>query len=246
MQIGAQLYTVRAYTQTPDSFAETLKKVAEIGYKTVQVSGTCAFEPEWLKNELAKNGLQCVITHTPPVKMLADPVQVAKDHDVFDCKYIGLGSYDFSQGGVAAFTRAYQPVTKAFCENGKYFMYHNHYAEFKKENGVYIMDQIANAFTPEELGFTVDTYWVQYGGFDPVEWIEKLHGRVPCIHLKDYAFDAKMAVVGEGNLNFDRIVAAAEKSGCSYLLVEQDDCYGEDPMGCLARSYQNLTAMGLR
>ena len=92
MLIGAQLFTVRDACKTLDDFAETLKKVADIGYTTVQVSGTCPFEPDWLAAELKKNGLKCVITHTPPAKLLTDPVQVAKDHDVFDCQYVGLGS----------------------------------------------------------------------------------------------------------------------------------------------------------
>ena len=33
--------------------------------------------------------------------------------------------------------------------------------------------------------------------------------------------------------------------GHEYLLVEQDDCYGEDPFECLRVSYQNLKARGL-
>ena len=52
MEIGAQLYTVRDFCKTPEDFAETLKKVADIGYRTVQVSGTCAYEPEWLAEQL--------------------------------------------------------------------------------------------------------------------------------------------------------------------------------------------------
>lgn len=35
MEIGAQLYTVREFCQTTEGFAETLKKVAQIGYRTV-------------------------------------------------------------------------------------------------------------------------------------------------------------------------------------------------------------------
>jgi sugar phosphate isomerase/epimerase len=69
---------------------------------------------------------------------------------------------------------------------------------------------------------------------------------VPCIHLKDYAYGGKMAVVGEGNLNFDRIFEKAESAQTQYLLVEQDDCGGEDPFACLRRSYRNLVAMGFR
>ena len=43
MQIGAQFFTVRNQCQTLDDFALTLKKVADIGYKTVQISGNVRF-----------------------------------------------------------------------------------------------------------------------------------------------------------------------------------------------------------
>ena len=56
MEIGAQLYTVRKFCKDINGFADTLKRVADIGYKNVQISGTCEFDPEWLKNELNKNG----------------------------------------------------------------------------------------------------------------------------------------------------------------------------------------------
>ena len=58
MKIGAQLYTLRDYCTNLEDFADTLKKVAEIGYTVVQVSGVCQYEPEWLANELKKNGLK--------------------------------------------------------------------------------------------------------------------------------------------------------------------------------------------
>ena len=59
MKIGAQLYSVHDYTKTLDGFSESLKKVADIGYTSVQVSGTCAYEPEWLAEQLKANGLTC-------------------------------------------------------------------------------------------------------------------------------------------------------------------------------------------
>jgi len=61
MKLGAQLYTVRAFTKDLDSFAETLKKVADMGYTSVQVSGTCEFNPAWLADELKKNGKEAII-----------------------------------------------------------------------------------------------------------------------------------------------------------------------------------------
>ena len=56
MEIGAQLFTVREACKNLDDFAESLKKVADIGYKTVQVSGTCDYEPQWLAEQLKKTG----------------------------------------------------------------------------------------------------------------------------------------------------------------------------------------------
>lgn len=247
MQIGAQFFTLRDFCKDTDSFAESLKKVADIGYKTVQISGTCQYEPEWLKGELEKNGLECVLTHIPADKLQNDPAKVAKDHDVFNCKYVGLGSFGFNEEkNIDDFIRIYKPVTSTLKQAGKYFMYHNHDGEFKKFNGKIVLENLAEAFSPDEMGFTLDTFWVQAGGGDPAQWIEKLSGRVPCIHLKDYAYGRKMAVIGEGNINFDRVFEKAESAGTKYMLVEQDDCNGENPFDCLKRSYEFLKSRGFK
>ena len=247
MQIGAQFFTLRDFCKDTDSFAESLKKVADIGYKTVQISGTCQYEPEWLKGELEKNGLECVLTHIPADKLQNDPEKVAKDHDVFNCKYVGLGSFGFNEEkNIDDFIRIYKPVTSTLKQAGKYFMYHNHDGEFKKFNGKIVLENLAEAFSPDEMGFTLDTFWVQAGGGDPAQWIEKLSSRVPCIHLKDYAYGRKMAVIGEGNINFDRVFEKAESAGTKYMLIEQDDCNGENPFDCLKRSYEFLKSRGFK
>lgn len=247
MEIGAQFFTLRDHCKDLDSFSTTLKRVADIGYKYVQISGTCAFEPQWLRDELAKNGLQCVITHTPVDQLLSDPKKVALDHDIFGCHHVGLGwnAFNLEKGDTPkAFAEKYLPVAKALHENGKLFMYHNHDQEFKKVDGKLILDHIADDFAPEILGFTIDTFWIQAGGGDPAWWINHFAGRVPVIHLKDFAYGKKMAVVGEGNINFDAVFKAAEASGTKYMLVEQDDCNGEDPFDCLERSFKYLKSCG--
>lgn len=249
MEIGAQLYTVRDFCKTTEDFSQTLKKISDIGYKNVQVSGTCDYDPAWLKRELDKNGLRCVLTHIPQERLVNDTVAVAKDHNIFDCSYVGLGWYDFGSSDfkekLNSFKSTFSDVAKTLYDNGKYFMYHNHGTEFYKHNGKIILDHMAEMIPSKYMGFTLDTFWAQVGGADPAQCIEKLSGRVPVIHLKDYAYDRKMAVVGEGNINFDRVFEKAEAAGTHYMLVEQDDCNGEDPFDCLARSYKNLKALGL-
>lgn len=250
MRIGAQFFTLRDFCQDLNGLSESLKKVADIGYEFVQISGTCAYEPEWLKAELESNGLKCVLTHTPVDRLTGDAVQVARDHDVFGCECVGLGFYPFDESepdkNYENFIKTYKPVAKTLKENGKYFMYHNHDREFIKLDGKLILQRLSEEFTADEMGFTLDTFWVQAGGGDPAQWIERLSGRLPCIHLKDFKYDKQMAVVGEGNINFDRVFEKAEAAGTEYMLVEQDHCYGEDPFDCLKCSYNNLRTMGFK
>ena len=249
MEIGAQFYTLREQCQNLADFAESLKKVADIGYRTVQISGTCPYPAEWLKENLEKNGLRCVLTHIPVPRLRGELDQVIRDHGVFDCRHIGLGWWAFDPEKDMSYEQwmeIFPPIAKKIAAAGKLFMYHNHDQEFKKYEGKLILERLMEAVPAEEMGFTLDTFWVQAGGGDPAQWLEKLAGRVPVIHLKDYAYGRQMAVVGEENINFDRVFEKAEASGTQYMLVEQDDCHGEDPFDCLRRSYEYLRSWGFR
>lgn len=247
MQIGAQLYTVRDFCKTTVGLAEALKRVADIGYRTIQLSGTCAFDAEWLQARLRETDLRCVLTHISPARLLEDTEMVAREHELFGCHNVGLGHFSFngkSGQTYEDFLKLYRPVTEALQRNRKYFMYHNHDHELSRENGKTILERLAEDFSAEKLGFTLDTFWVQAAGGDPAQWLEKLSGRVPCIHLKDFSYGRKMSVIGEGNINFDRVFEKAEAAGTKYMLVEQDDCNGEDPFDCLKRSYEYLKSRG--
>ncbi len=248
MKIGVQLFTLREQCKDLTSFSETLKRVADLGYRYVQVSGVCPYEPQWLQTELEKNGLVCAVTHISKDRLLSQPAQVAQEHDVFCCNNIGLGYHPFEQDGlqgqVEEFIQQFRPTAREIARLGKLFTYHHHDHEFQKLNGKTVLEHLADAFPPEQLGIIVDTFWVQAGGGDPAAWIEKFSGRVPIIHLKDFSYGKKMAVLGEGNINFDRVFEKAEAAKTQYMIVEQDDCNGEDPFACLEQSLRYLRALG--
>ena len=46
MIIGAQLYTLRNFCKTTPELEESIKRVAEMGYTSVQLSGVCDYDPE--------------------------------------------------------------------------------------------------------------------------------------------------------------------------------------------------------
>lgn len=258
MKLGAQLFTVRQHCKTLEDLSQSLKKVADIGYKYVQVSGVCEYDPEWMKAELDKNGLTCVLTHTAGQKLLEETEAVMQHNKILDCKYVGIGKglYELNSNkdGYTQFVEEFNPIAKTLKDNGFYFMYHNHNLEFARHEGenITVFEKLLQDFDSSIFGVTLDTYWVQISGGNVSSYIRKLKGRVPCIHLKDLALqlngerccDCKpiMAPVGWGNMDFDAIIEASLESGVEYALVEQDNCYGEDPFDCLKKSYDYLTS----
>ena len=256
MKIGAQFFTLRDFCKTPEDLALSLRKVADIGYTTVQLSGTCEYDAAWMKEQLAANGLKCVVTHVPAPKLQENIKQVCNDHKVYGCPNVGLGMFSFNpkfdplEARYEEFCAIHRPIAQTIKAEGLYFMYHNHNAEFRKLDGKPILDKMAEDFSADELGFILDTFWIQAGGANPAEYIRRYAGRIPVIHLKDYQFATgevknSICAIGDGNINFAAVAAAAADSGVDYMLVEQDDCHGEDPFSALKRSYDYLKAMGL-
>ncbi|MBQ6845740.1 MAG: sugar phosphate isomerase/epimerase [Oscillospiraceae bacterium] len=254
MQIGAQLYTVYDHTRTLEDFSATLKKVADIGYKSVQVSGTCAYEPEWLRDELAKNDLKCVITHINPARIVEETEKVVAEHAIFGCRHIGIGGLPVdmrgSVEGYELFKKTYLPAALKMRDLGAKLMYHNHWFEFDKLDGKDVIERILEDFPEDSIDFTLDLGWAAFAGKDVVELIKMLDGRLSRIHLKDFAdmpedgsIDtvAYLRPIYEGKLDYDAYINALAKTNCEYMLVEQDYSYDECAFDCLRRSYENVT-----
>ncbi|NBD27289.1 sugar phosphate isomerase/epimerase family protein [Paenibacillus glycinis] len=252
MILGAQLYTVRSFIQTETDIRRTLQKIAAMGYTTIQVSAMGKIEPERLREICDELSLRIALTHASPERILHDTEEVIREHDILGCRYIGIGGMPEkyrTPDWYAHFAPDYRQAAKRIAEAGKTFMYHNHNFEFAKIGGKRMIERLLEDFAPEEMGITLDTYWVQAAGADVCEWIGILKDRLHCVHLKDMAvrgMEPIMAPVMEGNMNFKAILNALEQAGTTeYLLVEQDTCEGS-PFDCLDTSYKNLAAAGYR
>ncbi|MFI3326254.1 MAG: sugar phosphate isomerase/epimerase [Clostridia bacterium] len=251
MKIGAQLYTMRDFLQTERDMEYTLQKISEIGYDTVQISGVGPVDPKVIRKLCDKNELKIVLTHTPQDKILNATDKVIEEHNILGADYIGIGSMPGKYRDPAfvhRFAADYKEAAIKMKKAGKLFMYHNHAFEWQKIDGKRIIDILVDSFEPDEMGFTLDTYWVQAAGADIITWIEKLQDRIPCVHLKDMGivdFTPVMEAVGEGNINFEPIMAKlAELNKTKYALVEQDRCNGMSPFKAMELSYNNLKKMG--
>ncbi len=250
--IAAQLYTLRDFCKTPEDIAKTFKKVKEMGYDAVQLSGLGPIDPKELKEIADREGLRICATHISFDQMREDIERVIADHKLWNCKYVGIGGMPRenrnSRQGYIDFAREASEIARKLADNGLRFIYHNHNFEFRKFDGMTGLEILYNEFDLSVVDFEIDTYWVQAGGSDPAAWIRKVGGNMKVVHLKDMAIDENsrqiFAEVGEGNLNWPAILQACKDIGVEWYVVEQDVCQ-RDPFESLKISLENLRKMGI-
>ena len=139
MKLGAQLYSVRNHTQTPEGLAKTFAELKAIGYETVQISAICPMEAEELKKLGETYGLGIPSTHTDCNRIISDTEAVIAEHKTFNCHEIGIGSmpteYRGSIEGVRKFIKDFTPAMKKIRDAGLLLSYHNHAFEFDALDG---------------------------------------------------------------------------------------------------------------
>jgi sugar phosphate isomerase/epimerase len=122
--------------------------------------------------------------------------------------------------------------------------YHNHGFEFETLGGNSpVYDILLERTNPDLVAFELDLYWINKAGHDPVSYIERFPGRFHLFHLKDStAAPAKdFAPVGEGVLDFRRILSYARTAGLRYSFVEHDN--PQNPLQSIQTSYATLAGM---
>jgi sugar phosphate isomerase/epimerase len=247
LNLGAQLYTLRDFAKNAVDFTETMKKVAAIGYKYVQVSGVGAgVTPFVIKQASDLTGVKVILTHTSATRIRDNTEEVLADHDIFGCNALGIGGIpnEHSEAGFMKFTQEFAPAAAKIKAAGKVLLYHNHRFEFEKYNGKYGIEIILENTDPDAVKLTFDTYWALSGGVDPAAFIEKYGSRIFCTHIKDMTVINDAPVMTEmltGNMNFDSVMAASEKAGVKWHFVEQD-IVRIDAFESMKISHDNLKA----
>jgi sugar phosphate isomerase/epimerase len=231
LPFALQLYTVR--DKMDEDAPGTLKRVKEIGYDNVELAGTAGMSMAEFRQVLDDLGLNPVCTHVG-----YDDVTQTVEKTIDDLNTLGVSFVCVPgiSGDLTADKEGWINVGKGMDaggaklrEAGFTLCYHNHAHEFEQYDGEYIFDIFYGASSPENVQCQQDTYWVQYGGQDPVAYIKKYSGRVPLLHVKDMTpgEDRAFAEMGAGILDWPAIFAAAKDAGVQWYIVEQDTCPGD-------------------
>lgn len=254
MNIGVNLYSLRTLIKTEEDFLATSLALKKMGYNCLQYSGA-PFDAEMIKRVVNKSGIPVVLTHVPLDRIISDTDNLIREHIYAGIKYIGLGALPFDKCTdpeyIKATVAALEVAAEKIEREGLRFFYHNHHTDCYRNGGVTNLDyMIENA---PHIHFTLDTYWLQYGGLSVTDYIDRLGGRIECVHLKDYkiiatqsedgkyTYKPTFAPVGEGNLDFAGYMPHMRAAGVEYYLVEQDNAVSfDDPLDEVRRSIENI------
>jgi sugar phosphate isomerase/epimerase len=240
-EIGLQLYSLRDDIKT-QGIEKVLEQVAQMGYTKLELAGyknglIYGKKPLQFKKMAKKNGLKITSTHVAR-KLTKNPeadmefwTGAIEAHAAIGVKYIIMPAYPFNKkkpvtmDDVVKVCEYFNKVGKMVADAGMQFGFHNHAHEFtNKIDGTPLYDLMIEKLDPKYVFLQMDVYWVQEGGYDPVEYLEKYAGRFPVLHIKD-----KEVIGASGKMDFKAIFKAAYKQGMVDYYVEVEE-YTNTPM----------------
>lgn len=240
MKFGLNLYSLRERIQTEEGLEAVSNELWEAGYTFLQFSGS-SLPLSAVKRISQRTGMPVYLTHSDINRIFNDTDKLMQEHSALGCFNIGIGCMPDPFAEEAELEKLAEKMerTGAYMASRGFrlFYHHHHYEFFRISSGETVLEYLARM--APHLNFTLDTYWIQYGGGDVLAIIEKLSGRIGCVHLKDYRIvrnrekeelEPAFACLGEGTLDFGKIIPAMKMAGTELFFVEQDNA-GELPDG---------------
>ncbi|MCK9478553.1 MAG: sugar phosphate isomerase/epimerase [Firmicutes bacterium] len=226
MEIGLQLYSIK--DETKRDMLSSIKRVAEIGYSSVEFAGYGGIDAKTMKKALCDYGLRSIGTHIS-LQRLTEFLDEEIEYNLeIGTKYLILPSAKLdTKDEVLSVCEALNVAAQRAKKHNLVVGYHNHSKEFALIDDKYIFDiMIEN--TSDDVVFEFDVYWGAAADVEPVGYIES-RKKIQLIHIKellDYT-SKKNTDVGSGVLDFPAIISAAKKRGIKDFIVEQEQTEGD-------------------
>jgi sugar phosphate isomerase/epimerase len=214
--IGLQLYTLSAELQ--QDFHGTLFKVAQIGFKEVEIAPLYGKSAAEWKSALSDCGLHCRSVHLFDADQL--PEQVMSFAAELGAKYVvtslnappAILALAGTNPDWTRLIRAVETMTlddwkksadianqlgKQASGHGLVYAYHNHNIEFKKFGNTTIFETLLASTNPQTVKFELDCGWVSAAGHSPVTILQQYPDRIHMLHIKAFqSAPANLNLVG--------------------------------------------------
>lgn len=240
--LGLQLYSLR--NQFAKDVPGTLDKVRDLGFKNVELAGTCGMAPEEFKAELDARGLKAVGGHFP-FEMFRDDVDgIVREAKTLGLEYVGCGwvphSDPFNERACREAVDVFNQAGRTLAGHGIKFFYHTHGFEFQPYGHGMLFDLMVTGTKPEFVTFEMDVFWVVHAGQDPVKLLEKYGSRFRLVHLKDMkgstptglltgqSDESNDVALGRGKIDYPPILRIAQEVGVKWYFIEDESPTAEN------------------
>ncbi|OOQ59045.1 sugar phosphate isomerase/epimerase family protein [Mucilaginibacter pedocola] len=239
---GIQLYMLR--DEMMKDTKGTLKQLGAMGYKQLESYGSdkgifWGMSNKEFQKLTAGYGMQLVSAHHNPMPAKAFETLAAQAAEIgmkyLVCPWLG------PQKSIDVFKRAADDFNSkgAICKkHGLRYAYHPHDYPYKPVNGQLPINVLLANTDKALVDFQMDVYYTVSEGQDPYAYFKNHKGRFKLMHLRDVlkqrlpkgSEEESACDMGEGIINFPKLLTAAKSEGVKYFFVEQSRYYHETPM----------------
>ena len=251
MEIGVQTFTIRKAQKK--SFEKAYLPLIDLGIKCYEVARIDFNEENALKLKglIDKYGIAIASIQVKPKYVFGAMDQIVGFCKTVGCKRVVISMLPFpvilgKEEKFYDFISTLDGQYEKYASHGITLAFHHHNWEYVRlSNGKTRMYELLSK--TEKIKIVHDTYWTARSGIDPAIEIEKFGSRLLGVHLRDLTHYAKRLAVyardcaiGEGVIDFSRVIPAAIGVGAEYLVIEQKT---DTPYEDIKKSYQKCKSV---
>ena len=252
MKIGLQLFTCRKQAQK--DLPGTLRTLSALGIKYIEAARIDFSDADAEAFVKAKEefGIEVISAQIKPNILSDEFDKCLKFLNTTGCKIAIISVLPTeciigSDEKLKEFCKWASELAKKYKEAGIQLCYHHHDFEFIRSGAGTRFDIIVDNMS-EDMDFIIDTYWTTKAGINVEKLLDRLSGRVRGIHLRDYALYRKFVgrnpsnyALGDGVIDFNWIIEAANRNGVTYGAIEQNT---KHPFSEIAKSVDHIKKIG--
>ena len=251
MDIGVQTFTIRKAQKK--SLEQAYLPLIEMGIRSLEVARIDfnRENAEELNRLTQKYGIEVKSIQVKPKYVFGAVEQIVDFCKTVGCRRVVISMLPFpvilgKEQRFHNFLSTLDRQYDIYAEHGITLAYHHHNWEYVTlASGRTRMDELLAK--TEKIKIVHDTYWTARCGIDPAAEIERFGQRLLGVHLRDLTHSAKgldviakNCPVGDGVIDFGRVLAAAERVGAEYLVIEEKT---DTPYESIKKSYLHCRAI---
>lgn len=240
--VALQLYSIRE--DCTRDLAGTLAAVAKMGYDSVEFAGYYGHTAKEVRAFLDEVHLKAISSHNNIKLLLGDELEKTIEFN----RILGNSRLMVASLPESTTIQKWYDYAKQFNEIAEKLQphqmrvgFHNHARELDMVEGKRPYDVFLDN-TGKEVIMQMDLAHYPEHNLKPEDYMKRYPGRARTVHLKDYAPDGRLVLLGDGVMDWKSVFQAAESVGGIEAYIIEQEKYPEPltPQQCAARCFENF------